>query len=414
MEQAEEVKEIWEGRARGLKEGVKNQRYMPFDEREAKAGDRLDSDGIGPVADDMDLNFSRIERKAMSSIDWVAQQVLVGNVNAAQDLNCLKSYGVTHILNLASSKCPNFFPQRFYYKSLPLTDTPSQNIMQYFPETSSFIHDAKRYGGTVFVHCIEGKSRSATCVIAYLMDTENYTLQEALMQVKSGRPIVQPNEGFMIQLQHYESVLRSRASQTQSSVRHYNVSPGPAINPNPILSTGSIQVPVGMSASAWPGQRLSSGVMPNPPAISFNGSTRMSGPAQVEADKRQQERPLVHRGLPGSLSRRNVGGEGASSSLHAVVQQKSLSNNHVRAKAQRDEFELFRREMLIDDSSALDQDEYLNAQQDSDILGALSSSRLLQDLLDSEEDSASEYGDVGEVKRMVVAGRGLVAKELIC
>ena len=40
------------------------------------AGDRLDSDGIGPVADDMDLNFSRVERKAMSSIDWVAQQVV--------------------------------------------------------------------------------------------------------------------------------------------------------------------------------------------------------------------------------------------------------------------------------------------------------------------------------------------------
>eukprot|EP00960_Hanusia_phi_P013226 385464-Hanusia_phi.AAC.5 len=354
----------------------------------------------------------------MSTIDWVAQQILVGNVNAAQDLNCLKTYGVTHILNLASSKCPNFFPQRFFYKSLPLTDTPSQNIMQYFSETSSFIYDAKRYGGTVFVHCIEGKSRSATCVIAYLMDTENYSLQEALMQVKSGRPIVQPNEGFMIQLQHYESLLRSRPPQTQSSVRRYNVSPGPAIAPSHVMNTGSVQVPVGMSTSAWPGQRLSmpdySAVVANPSAMAVGGSKRLSGSAQVEPEKRQHERSVVQGNRwPSSLASRS-----GISTLHAVVQQKSLSNNHVRAKAQRDEFELFRREMhesiFMDDNGGKEPEEYFGQQHDADILGALSSSRLIQDLLDSEEDNTSEYGDVGEVKRMVVAGRGLVAKELIC
>jgi len=61
----------------------------------------------------------------------------------------------------------------------------------------------------VFLHCIEGKSRSASCVIAFLMDTEGMTLQDALGMVQGARPIVRPNEGFLIQLQHYEGIARA-------------------------------------------------------------------------------------------------------------------------------------------------------------------------------------------------------------
>jgi hypothetical protein len=60
--------------------------------------------------------------------------------------------------------------QDFIYKSLGIIDTPSQNIAQFFPECSAFIHQCRIRGQRVAVHCIEGKSRSATVVVAYLMD----------------------------------------------------------------------------------------------------------------------------------------------------------------------------------------------------------------------------------------------------
>ena len=100
--------------------------------------------------------------------------------------------------------------QNFKYKAMSFTDTPSQNIVQHFGDTSSFIRTARAGGGTVFLHCMEGKSRSAACAIAFLIDSEGMALQEALILVKSARPIVQPNEGFLIQLQHYERVARGR------------------------------------------------------------------------------------------------------------------------------------------------------------------------------------------------------------
>lgn len=136
------------------------------------------------------------------------------------------------MLNCAAANCPSFYPQvglfhvrfsrsgirslpltfarvflqHFTYKSMMLTDTPSQNIMQHFGETSAFIREARNHGGAVFLHCIEGKSRSASCVIAFLMDTVGMALQDALGVVQGARPIVRPNEGFLIQLQHYEGI----------------------------------------------------------------------------------------------------------------------------------------------------------------------------------------------------------------
>ncbi|KAF2635108.1 hypothetical protein P280DRAFT_474024 [Massarina eburnea CBS 473.64] len=48
-----------------------------------------------------------------------------------------------------------------------------------------------------------GKSRSATCVIAYLMQKHNVSASQALKQVRDARPMVEPNEGFMKQLELY-------------------------------------------------------------------------------------------------------------------------------------------------------------------------------------------------------------------
>ena len=48
-----------------------------------------------------------------------------------------------------------------------------------------------------------GKSRSATCVVAYLMQRYHITPREALEQIRQSRPLAEPNEGFMQQLEMY-------------------------------------------------------------------------------------------------------------------------------------------------------------------------------------------------------------------
>jgi hypothetical protein len=51
-----------------------------------------------------------------------------------------------------------------------------------------------------------GRSRSATCVIMYIMKRFGVSFEDALEFVKHRREDVDPNEGFLSQLREFESV----------------------------------------------------------------------------------------------------------------------------------------------------------------------------------------------------------------
>lgn len=51
----------------------------------------------------------------------------------------------------------------------------------------------------VFVNCVFGKSRSTTCIIAYLMIKHGWDAAAALQHVRKFRPVV-VNSGFLTQL----------------------------------------------------------------------------------------------------------------------------------------------------------------------------------------------------------------------
>ena len=50
--------------------------------------------------------------------------------------------------------------------------------------------------GGVLVHCYAGVSRSASCVIAFLMQDRDMTFSEAFQFASKRRPVIFPNMGF--------------------------------------------------------------------------------------------------------------------------------------------------------------------------------------------------------------------------
>lgn len=152
--------------------------------------------------------------------DKIIDVLYLGDRLAASNKEWLREHGVTHIINIAAISCSCFYPGVFKYLSIPIYDTVSQDIGQFFPACTRFIKKAIRQGGKVLVHCEAGRSRSATIILQYLISEERYTLKEAYKLVKRARIIVMPNITFFAQLRKYEKEVTGKES-LPLDVPHY-------------------------------------------------------------------------------------------------------------------------------------------------------------------------------------------------
>jgi dual specificity phosphatase 12 len=138
----------------------------------------------------------------------------IGGLHALyQKQDLFRAARITHIVSVMDYEIYGADGEKFPdYRSLQLRveDDPNENLLDRFPATNAFIHEALRdgAGGRVFVHCAMGKSRSATVVCAYLMWKFGRSPEQALRQLCEGRPVCSPNPGFLEQLDVYHHMLQ--------------------------------------------------------------------------------------------------------------------------------------------------------------------------------------------------------------
>ncbi|CAD8124840.1 unnamed protein product [Paramecium sonneborni] len=129
-------------------------------------------------------------------------QLYLGNINAANDIKYLREHSINAIVAVIDTSEIRIDPTmtRLWIMA---EDAENFDLYRYFDECANFIRDHIK-NTNVFVHCYAGISRSASVVIAYMIKHLGYSLKEALRKVKGARSIVEPNSGFMKQLQDYE------------------------------------------------------------------------------------------------------------------------------------------------------------------------------------------------------------------
>uniref|UniRef100_A0A8D1M3D0 Serine/threonine/tyrosine-interacting protein n=1 Tax=Sus scrofa TaxID=9823 RepID=A0A8D1M3D0_PIG len=108
-------------------------------------------------------------------------------------LSILQKHGITHIICIRQNIEANFikpnFQQLFRYLVLDIADNPVENIIRFFPMTKEFIDGSLQSGGKVLVHGNAGISR-----------------RDAFAYVQERRFCINPNAGFVHQLQEYEAI----------------------------------------------------------------------------------------------------------------------------------------------------------------------------------------------------------------
>lgn len=187
-------------------------------------------------------------------------RVLLGAELAARDGAKLALEGVTHVINCAGIICANHHPASFTYLKLNLQDTAREDISAAFYDSLDFMHSALSSGGTVFVHCQHGVSRSATIVIAYLMWRDGLSYDDALDLVRLARPTINPNIGFACALLQWGASIGAPPTALQAWALQ------PASSADGALPLTEVSAPGdGATAQRLPSMALRTLIMP--PAI---------------------------------------------------------------------------------------------------------------------------------------------------
>jgi protein tyrosine/serine phosphatase len=135
--------------------------------------------------------------------DEIMPGIFLGSINSSYDLDVLKSKGITHIISVILGYDPAF-PEDFQYLIINALDNENNSISDVFESCNDFINDALfESNGKVLIHCMAGRSRSATILAAYIIKTYGMDVENVLNLLRKKRKIVEPNSSFVKQLNEY-------------------------------------------------------------------------------------------------------------------------------------------------------------------------------------------------------------------
>ncbi|KAI8109383.1 hypothetical protein M9434_000667 [Picochlorum sp. BPE23] len=139
-------------------------------------------------------------------VDRVLDGVSISGSSNPSLERALEKGHFTHILVAVQGPVPRACRYDDFAKDhrmhIEIEDDDESLIIEYFKESSRFIHNAVKQGGHVVVVCAQGVSRSCTLVLAYMMEYVNRdaTSLQCLEDLHRIYPQASPNQGFLNQL----------------------------------------------------------------------------------------------------------------------------------------------------------------------------------------------------------------------
>jgi hypothetical protein len=150
--------------------------------------------------------------------------IFLGNARNANNIEDIIYFRITYILNCASEVYDKNLPKHIKYCHINLEDTSKTDIFPFLEKALDFIESARKNKKKILIHCKLGISRSPTILIAYLVKYMNFTTISALNFIKSKRKQIQPNPGFLDQLNTYEKKISKNKVIPKCNYNNQNIS----------------------------------------------------------------------------------------------------------------------------------------------------------------------------------------------
>lgn len=147
------------------------------------------------------INFS-----SNNDISKINDNIYIGNLSTSTNKKLLLENGITHVICIMSQPT-SYFPKDFKYLNIHAYDIPEFDLTYTFPVSNTFIDNAVKENGKIYIHCMCGASRSVSIVLSYfLWKYPNISLEEHLSNIVDKRDKANPNSGFLKQLQEFNKI----------------------------------------------------------------------------------------------------------------------------------------------------------------------------------------------------------------
>jgi hypothetical protein len=121
-------------------------------------------------------------------MDWITENIAIGNYLEVENSDLLRKSSIRSILGLIRTlqgKDPTELGLK-YIEIVPLVDGPG-NDSRLFQRAVAALTELVEKAPPVLVHCQAGRSRSVVVVAAYLMQSLEIDVEEALARVTAKR-----------------------------------------------------------------------------------------------------------------------------------------------------------------------------------------------------------------------------------
>lgn len=143
--------------------------------------------------------------------------IFIGSAGSSRNRAALEAAGIGRIV-CCHQTLSSPYEDSIEYFIVPVKDKPGEDIARYFAPAIAFIQEAEK---NVLVHCMQGKSRSAAIIAAYLIHSTNVDLPRAMDIIRTARAGAEPNLGFAAQLRAFarksNSALEDTGEEAQGS-----------------------------------------------------------------------------------------------------------------------------------------------------------------------------------------------------